>query len=121
MKIYSFKKDEGKQVTQFDSNFIMTRIAATDSSVHIGCMYLDSSGVVGYHKAVVPQLLLIIDGNGHVRGSDKSHVEVEKGDAIFWGEGEYHEVVSPQGLTAIVLESETLDPGVFMKERDENF
>jgi len=119
LKIYSFKKDTGKHVTQFDSNFIMTRMAATESGAHIGCMYLDPDGIIGYHKAVVPQLLLIIDGSGRARGSDVTEVHVEKGDAIFWEEGEYHGVVSARGLVAIVLESETLKPGAFMTERGE--
>jgi len=120
LKIYSFKKDEGKHVTHFDSNFIMARIAATDDGVHIGCMYLDPDGVIGYHKAVVPQLLLIIDGSGRARGSKGNYVEVGKGDAIFWEKCEYHEVVSSYGLTAIVMESENLQPNAFMKERDES-
>lgn len=119
MKIYSFKKGAGKHVTHFDSNFVMTRIAAIDSSVHIGCMYLDAGGVIGYHEAMVPQLLLIMEGGGNARGSDQVHVPVEKGNAIFWNKGECHEVVSSSGLTAIVVESESLEPEAFMKERNE--
>lgn len=65
MKIYRFDKKVGKKITDFHSNFVMSRIVNSDSSVHIGCMHLETNGVVGYHQAVVPQLLLIIDGEGY--------------------------------------------------------
>ena len=119
MKIYSFKQDNGKHVTAFASNFVMSRIAATDSGVHIGCMYLEEGGIIGYHKAAVPQLILVMEGSGKARGANDIYVQVTKGDAVFWEKGEYHEVVSPHGLTAIVLESESLQPDAFMNEQVE--
>ncbi len=50
----------------------MSRIINTDASASIGCMYLEENGIIGYHQAVVPQLLLILDGD-----------KVQTGDAIF--------------------------------------
>lgn len=40
----------------------MSQIVNTDSPVQVGCMYLEANGVVGYHQAVVSQLLLILEG-----------------------------------------------------------
>ncbi|WP_419150360.1 cupin [Lysinibacillus xylanilyticus] len=59
MKIYQLSKKNGKNITQFKSNFIMSRIINTEASASIGCMYLEENGVIGYHQAVVPQLLLL--------------------------------------------------------------
>ncbi|WP_164669970.1 cupin [Virgibacillus doumboii] len=85
MEIYQFKKEAGKKITKFNSDFIMSRITQTQKVAHIGCMHLDKNGVIGYHQAVVPQLLLIVSGEGLVNG-----------------------------LTAIVIESEELNISSFM-------
>ncbi|OEH94156.1 cupin domain-containing protein [Bacillus solimangrovi] len=114
MEVYNFSKKEGKKITKFDSNFIMSRIIQTEQKAHIGCMYLEENGVVGYHQAPVPQLLLIMNGEGYVRGEEEKYFKVQSGDAVFWKKGEWHETKTGQGLTAIVIESEQLDPSSFM-------
>jgi len=64
MKIYQFKKESGKKITKFDSDFVMSRITQTEKAVHIGCVHLDENGLIGYHQAVVSQLLLVVKGEG---------------------------------------------------------
>lgn len=59
MEFYNFSKDNGKNVSKFNSNFIMSRVIQTNNLTNIGCIHLDENGIVGYHQAVVPQLLLI--------------------------------------------------------------
>jgi hypothetical protein len=76
---------------------------------HIGCMYLDENGVIGYHEAVVPQLLLIVSGEGLVRGETDEFIKVHGGDAVYWEKDEWYETKTETGLTAIVIESEELD------------
>lgn len=69
---------------------------------------------VGYHQAVVPQLLLILNGEGYVRSEKDEYFKVQSGDAVFWRKHEWHETKSDIGLTAIVIESEELNPSLFM-------
>lgn len=114
MKIYQLSKENGKNITQFKSNFIMSRIINTEASASIGCMYLEENGVIGYHQAVVPQLLLIIEGEGFVKNEQEQYFQVQPGDAIFWEKDEWHETKSDKGLTGIVIESEHLNPAAFM-------
>lgn len=114
MKIYTFKKNCGKKIEKFNSNFIMSRIIQTDKRANIGCMHLDRNGVIGYHQAVVPQLLLITNGEGYVCSENKDYYKVQVGDAVFWEKDEWHETKTDSGLTAIVIESEELDPSLFM-------
>ncbi|WP_294741944.1 cupin [uncultured Exiguobacterium sp.] len=109
MQIYQFKKEVGKEITKFDSNFVMSRIMQTEKVTYIGCIHLDKDGVVGYHQAVVPQLLLIVEGEGLVRGETDDYIKVQCGEAVFWNQGEWHETKTNKGLTAIVIESESLD------------
>ncbi|RDY71128.1 cupin domain-containing protein [Halobacillus trueperi] len=109
MDIYSFKKETGKKVEKFQSDFIMSRITKTQKDVHIGCMHLEEHGVIGYHQDVVPQLLLVVEGEGMVKGEEKRVTPVSSGDAVYWEKGEWHETKTEAGLTAIVIESEELD------------
>ena len=114
MKFYIFNKDSGKKVPKSNSDFIMSRIIQTDKITNIGCMHLDRKGIVGYHQAVVPQLLLILNGEGYVRNEVDEYFKVESGDAVFWEKDEWHETKTHVGLTAIVIESEELNPALFM-------
>ncbi|SHG64455.1 cupin domain-containing protein [Ornithinibacillus halophilus] len=114
MKIFNFSKEHGKQITKFNSDFVMSRIIQTEKPAHIGSMYLEENGIIGFHQAVVPQLLLIVNGEGFVRGNEEEYIKVQSGDAIFWEKGEWHETKTDTGLIAIVIESETLKPSTFM-------
>ncbi len=92
----------------------MSRIINTEASASIGFMYLEKNGIIGYHQAVAPQLLLILDGEGYVRNVQEQYFKVQPGDAIFLEKDEWHETKSDNGLTAIVIESVALNPSTFM-------
>jgi quercetin dioxygenase-like cupin family protein len=114
MEFYKFNKRSGKKINKFNSDFTMSRILNTENAAHIGCMYLEENGVIGYHQAVSPQLLLIMNGEGYVRGEKDEYFKVQSGDAVFWEKDEWHETKTDKGLTAIVIESEELNPSSFM-------
>ncbi|MGM2769990.1 cupin [Bacillus sp. PGP15] len=117
MEIYQFKKEGGKKITKFNSDFIMARIISTQKAAHIGCMHLEENGIIGYHQAVIPQLLLIVNGEGFVRGENEEFIKVQSGDAVFWEKNEWHETKTDIGLIAIVIESEELNPSSFMPSK----
>lgn len=114
MEIYTFNKNTGKKIVKFNSDFMMSRIVQTNNQANIGCMYLEKNGVIGYHQATVPQLLLIMNGEGYVRNEKEDYYKVQAGDAVFWKKDEWHETKTDSGLTAIVIESEELNPSLFM-------
>ncbi|WP_404451814.1 AraC family ligand binding domain-containing protein [Virgibacillus necropolis] len=114
MEFYNFSKDSGKKISKFNSDFVMSRIIQTVKETNIGCMYIEENGIIGFHKAGVPQLLLIMNGEGYVRGEKEQYFQVQAGDAVFWNKDEWHETKTSIGLTAIVIESEGLDPSSFM-------
>jgi len=114
LRIFKFSKEVGKKISQYNSDFTMSRIIQTEKVTNIGCMYLEENGVIGYHQAVVPQLLLIMNGEGYVRGESEEYFKVQPGDAVFWEKDEWHETKTDKGLTAIVIESEELNPERFM-------
>ncbi|WP_238653691.1 cupin [Paenibacillus piscarius] len=114
MKIYNFKPESGKPVTAFNSNFILSRIIQTVERTHIGCVYLGRQGVIGFHQATCPQLLLILNGEGYVRGEEAEYTAVCAGQAVFWEQGEWHETRTDSGLTAIIIEGDSLNPAAHM-------
>lgn len=114
MEFYKFNKDSGKKISKFNSDFIMSRNIQTDKVANVGCMHLDENGIVGNHQAVVPQLLLILNGEGYVRNEKEEYFKVQPGDAVFWEKDEWHETKSDKGLTAIVIESVELNPSSLM-------
>ena len=113
MKIIQVAEIEGKCITQYDSEFIMRKILMTEKPTHVGIMHIDPGGIVGYHDATVPQILLIIEGKGWVRAGAGDKVKVSSGDVIAWDKGEGHETSTDIGLKAIVIESEGLEIGSF--------
>lgn len=56
----------------------------------------------------VPQLLLILNGEGYERNETSEYYKVVSGDAVFWEKDEWHETKSRERLTAIVIESKKL-------------
>ena len=114
MEIYTFNKNAGKEILKFNSDFVMSRIVQTNNQTNIGCMHLENNGVIGYHQAIVPQLLLIVNGEGYVRNEIEDYYKIQAGDAVFWKKDEWHETKTDSGLTAIVIESEELNPSLFM-------
>ncbi|PGR73111.1 cupin [Bacillus thuringiensis] len=114
MEIYQFKREVGKKIKKFNSAFVMSHVIQTQKTAHIGCMHLDKNEVVGYHQTTLPQLLLIVNGEGTVRGEKEEFIKVQNGDAVFWNKDEWHETTTDIGITAIVIESEELNPLSFM-------
>ncbi|MEC1520713.1 cupin domain-containing protein [Neobacillus niacini] len=118
MEIYHFTKESGKKISAFQSDFIMSRTIQTTKGAHIGCMHLEENGLIGYHQAVTPQLLLVVSGEGFVSTDRDEYVKVQPGEAVFWKKDEWHETKTDKGLTAIVIESEELNPAAFMPRKD---
>ena len=112
MEFYQLNQSKGKKVSQFNSNFIISRIAQTKKEAQISCMYLEPNGVIGYHQATVPQLLLVVSGEGYVRNEIEHYVKVEAGMSVYWSKDEWHETKTDTGLMAIVIECEDLMPAL---------
>jgi quercetin dioxygenase-like cupin family protein len=66
-------------------------------------------GRLARHPATVPQILGVLDGSGEVSGADGVGEPISAGDAVYWHEGEEHEMKSADGLTALIIEGEHLD------------
>jgi len=68
-----------------------------------------SGGRLIRHPATLPQIFAVLDGSGEVSGADGVGKPIAAGEAVFWIEGEEHEVNSAVGLTALIIEGEHVD------------
>jgi quercetin dioxygenase-like cupin family protein len=71
---------------------------------------LGPGGRIARHPAEVPQILAVLEGSGEVSGADGVLEAIGVGEAVFWPQGEEHEITSVAGVTALILEGEGLEP-----------
>jgi mannose-6-phosphate isomerase-like protein (cupin superfamily) len=75
---------------------------------HAVVIEIGPGGVVGRHPGVVAQLFVVVSGSGWVSGGDGEREPIAAGEAVLWDHGEEHESGSEEGMTALVLEAESL-------------
>ena len=69
----------------------------------------EPGGRLRRHRGTDPQIFAIPEGSGEVSGADGDDEPIEAGEAVFLHEGEEHEMKSAAGLTALIIEGESLD------------
>ncbi|WHY69607.1 cupin domain-containing protein [Neobacillus sp. SuZ13] len=87
---------------------LYSKIIKTEEPTNIGFIDIEQGGIVGYHIAPVPQLFIVIQGEGWIEGEDNTRITLKSGEGVFWEKGEGHTSGSETGLTALVLQSEKL-------------
>jgi len=97
------------KITQHDSaGATIAGVARASGVVRIALLHLDAGGVVGMHPAVGPQLFLVVAGEGVVRVEAESR-SIAVGQAALWEDAELHETTSDNGLTAVIVEAESIE------------
>ena len=69
----------------------------------------EPGGRLRRHPATVAHILAVLEGSGEVSGPSGIDEPIRAGDAVFLQEGEEHEMKSEAGLTALVIEGESVD------------
>jgi len=87
---------------------LSARVRRLAREAHVVVIEIGPGGVVARHPAVVAQLFVVVRGSGWVSGADGEHQEIRAGEAVLWGAGEEHESGSEEGMTALVVEAESL-------------
>lgn len=110
MKIYRFDRDTGKTIDRYHSSgFVLANVAHFLDEPIIHCAYLDPQGVIGFHQAGMPQLFLVLQGEGWVRGEAPERKPIRTGQAAYWAEGEWHEAGTEAGMMAMIIEATHFD------------
>lgn len=115
MQIFRFDSAVGRPLTAFGSAAVtLNPIVRCPTATQVGCMRLAAGGVIGYHPAGVPQLFLVVEGAGWVRGAEPTRTPIATGQAAFWDAGEWHESGTEEGMVAVVIEAESLTPAPYL-------
>jgi mannose-6-phosphate isomerase-like protein (cupin superfamily) len=108
MKRFRFSEGTAGHVTHDGSNFTIQPFIRSEGRFQTALMRLGEDGVIAYHPAAVPQMLIVLSGNGTVCSEERRYLPVREGSAVFWDKGEWHETRSEKGMTALVIEGEDL-------------
>jgi quercetin dioxygenase-like cupin family protein len=119
MRIYDFSPGKGRRTDGYGSRgATLSRITSGPRSWQTVALFLEPNGVLGAHKGIMDQLLVVVQGNGRVSTGESKPVYVEPGSAVFWRGGEEHETrAGEDGLTAILIEGEGLAKVITMPLR----
>ena len=69
----------------------------------------EAGGRIRRHPGRYPQIFAVLEGSGEVSGADGVDEPIGPREAVFLNEGEDHELKSEAGLTALIIEGESLD------------
>ena len=69
----------------------------------------EPGGRIRRHPGTYPQIFAVLEGSGEVSGANGVDEPIGAGEAVFLHEGEDHEMKSEAGLTALIIEGESLD------------
>lgn len=95
-----WKPPEARSIEHFGSHgFLHTRLAR--GNVQVSKAELD--GVIGGHEAASKQLLIVLAGRVEVSTPDE-RLQLGAGEAVEWGEGEWHETRSLEPSTLLLVE-----------------
>jgi quercetin dioxygenase-like cupin family protein len=109
MKLYQFGSQVGRPITACESvNVVITPIQRAPGQVQIGCIHIGPQGRVGYHQAVGPQLFLVMQGSGWVRGASDERTPISAGMAAFWTDGSHRKAL-------LAVDSKMGSPGRFRR------
>jgi len=110
MKIFRFDRETGKIIDRYNSSGLtLTSVAHLLEETMIQCAYLEPNGSIGYHQTTVPQLFLVVQGEGWVRGQSPERIQIQTGQGAYWEEGEWHEAGTETGMIAIIIEAVRFD------------
>lgn len=110
MKLYRFDVEVGENIDLYGSSgFVISRIARIVEDAVVHCAYLGVNGVVGYHQATLPQLFLVVQGQGWVRGEAPDRTPIKAGQVAYWGKDEWHEAGTETGMEVILIEGIKFD------------
>ena len=110
--------ESGKHITHYNSNFFINPLVQLDSESKIALFNLKENGLIGYHQAAVPQLLIVLEGEGYVRSDESEFIKLSFGEAVLWTAGEWHETKSENGMLALVIESKILNDNQILLEKN---
>jgi quercetin dioxygenase-like cupin family protein len=86
----------------------LTQPVSLGSPVQAAVFRFAPGGRIARHQTTVPQILAVLEGSGEVSGANGIAEAIAAGEAVFLAED--HDVSTRDGLTALIVEGEGLEP-----------
>ena len=84
MKRFRFDSEAGKNIDRYESSSAtISRVVHVFDEAVVSCAYLGPNGVIGYHHATIPQLFLVVQGQGWIRGESSKRTPIQAGQAVY--------------------------------------
>jgi quercetin dioxygenase-like cupin family protein len=87
----------------------LTPSTAEGALIQAVILRFEPGGRLRRHPAASPQVLAVLEGSGEVSGATGVVEPIGAGEAVFFHEGEDHEMKSEAGLTVLIIEGEHVD------------
>jgi quercetin dioxygenase-like cupin family protein len=87
----------------------LTQPSEEGALVKAAIFRFEPGGRIRRHPGTYPQIIAVLEGSGEVSGANGVDESIGAGEAVFLHEGEDHELKSEAGLTALIIEGESLD------------
>ncbi len=104
VRIFRFDPEVSIPIDRFGSDFRIGRLTGDDTQGRVQILHLARGGLVGRHRAGLPQLFAVVTGSGWVSGGDGPRRQIKTGQAAVWEPDEEHDVGSNDGLMAVCVE-----------------
>lgn len=112
MRVFSLP---GREVETYNSRGVLMHqlpAAAIPDQTHVHIAHLEAGGTIGAHPASVPQVFMVIEGEGLVAGSDGIPRPISAGQAALWQTGETHQSWASTAMVVVIVEtSGMMEPG----------
>ena len=109
MRVLQFSRDRAQPITEVASVAASSvHLADGRGEAHVYALRFGPGGQIGPHPAGFGQIFLVVDGTGWVAAADGRRVPLAAGEGVYFAPGEMHSKGSEEGMTAIMVQVETL-------------
>ncbi len=114
MKLFEFKQVLTPQGKLLEGVAIspLTSPIASGGDFQAAIFRFSPGGRIHRHRATTNQIIAVLAGAGEVAAEDGRFDRLEEGEAVFFMKGEDHESRSRDGMTALIIEGESIHPFV---------
>jgi hypothetical protein len=108
MKLYGFQADEERSFLH--STYKVNPLLSHTGDVKISFLSFQENDYTPRQEATIPQLLLVVHGEGWVAGDNGLKIYIKQGESAFWRAGESFEVGSLTAMTGLLIEGLDIAP-----------
>jgi quercetin dioxygenase-like cupin family protein len=112
VKVIETTREHAERIDRFRSHGAWSNaLGGGTGACHVYVIHFDAPGEIGPHEAGFDQLFVVVAGTGWGAGADGVRVPLRAGQAAVFRRGELHSKGSDAGMTAIMIQVDSLTDG----------